>query len=241
MIARANVPLHEQVKDDLLRKIKDGTYKHGEKIPSERALSDHYDVSRVTIRSTINELVNMGILRRRHGSGTFVRETVIESQLDRMTSGFEQFEKQGKKVAIEVLSAEYVTPDDATREQLELGHGEEVFRIVRKFYADGEPILVSYVDTHADVGHKLENVNMSKAAFLATLEDFGYDIQYAKEKIHAVRASDYEKAVIEIDDDTPVLCLERTVYVAQDRPLYVVRDVINGDLYSLNVVLQRNS
>lgn len=240
MIARNNMPLHEQVKEDILSKIHDATYKHGEKIPSERALSDHYGVSRVTIRNTINNLVHQGVLERRHGSGTFVRETPVESELERMTSGVEQMEKMGMKVEIEVLSAEYIEPDETMRETLEVPAGEMVYRIVRRMFADGLPILVTYIHTLAEVGRKLENVNMNKAAFLATLEDFGYQIQYAKEHIHATRATDFEKEMIGLDADTPVLGLERTVFVSQDKPLYLVRDVIHGDRYSLNVVLHRN-
>jgi GntR family transcriptional regulator len=239
MIIRSNIPLHQQIKDDILSKIKDSTFKHGEKIPSERALAEHYGVSRVTIRNTTNDLVYLGVLSRKHGSGTYVKETSIEPQLVRMTSAAEELEKLGMKLEIEVLSTMYKAPDKSIRKILQLDKGDQVYRIVRRLFADGEPLSVSYIHTHIEVGRKLENINMNKVAFLAVLEDFGYQIQYAEEKIHAVRANEFELKVLEIDSCNPVLCIERTVFISQDKPLYVVKDLYNGDRYSLNIVLPR--
>ncbi len=65
-------PLYIQVKDFILRNIKDNTFLVGEAIPPERDLSDQLDVSRYTIRKAIQELVQDGYLYRVQGNGTFV-------------------------------------------------------------------------------------------------------------------------------------------------------------------------
>lgn len=45
----------------------------GERIPSERQISEELDVNRTTLRLAIHKMVNEGILERRIGSGTFVK------------------------------------------------------------------------------------------------------------------------------------------------------------------------
>ncbi len=241
MIARTNIPLHEQIRDDIQSKINDSIYKQDEKIPSERVLAEQYGVSRVTIRNTINDLVHLGVLYRRHGSGTFVKKPDdIKSHLNRMTSVFEQLENLGMDVRIELISEEYVEASEAVQKALQLKPGDKVYRILRKVYASEEPLLISYVHTHVEVGKKLENINMNKAVFLTSLEDFGYQIQYAEEKIRAIRASELEREVLKIHSDTPLLSIERTVFTANEKPLYIVKDRIIGDRYSLHVILQRN-
>lgn len=235
------MPLHRQVKEDLLLKIKNSTYKQGERLPSERSLAGQYGVSRVTIRNTINDLVRLGVLYSRRGSGTYVKSIHVESRLVSMTSGVEQLEKLGMNVDIEVLSAGFVRQDKLSRSSLELKDGDSVYRIVRCLSANGNPLLVSYVHTLPEVGKKIEKIDLKNAAFLSSLEEIGYQIQYAKEKIRAVRAEEFESKMLKLQPGSPLLCIERTVFISGDRPLYTNKDLINGDLYSLNILLQRNN
>jgi len=65
-------PKYQLILDDFRSYILSGTYKAGEKIPSETALQESYNVSRQTVRKAILELTNEGFLRREKGSGTFV-------------------------------------------------------------------------------------------------------------------------------------------------------------------------
>ncbi|MFP4016637.1 MAG: GntR family transcriptional regulator, partial [Halanaerobiales bacterium] len=65
-------PLYLQISDYILEKIKDHSYDVGDTIPPERDLSQQFNVSRVTVRKAIKELVHLGYLYRVQGKGTFV-------------------------------------------------------------------------------------------------------------------------------------------------------------------------
>lgn len=69
--------LQEQLRADLSRKIEDGIYKPGDRLPSESELVEAYGVSRVTVRAALGMLVDEGVLVKRRGKGTFVRPTTI--------------------------------------------------------------------------------------------------------------------------------------------------------------------
>lgn len=67
-------PKYVTIKKDIQKKIEDGTYILGSKIPSEFELREIYGVSRHTIRLSINNLVNEGYVIKQQGSGTYVSD-----------------------------------------------------------------------------------------------------------------------------------------------------------------------
>lgn len=62
----------DQVFDQLHDLILRGQFKPGQKIMTERELSEAFQVSRTSVRDAINKLVVMGMLEQRQGQGTFV-------------------------------------------------------------------------------------------------------------------------------------------------------------------------
>lgn len=66
--------LHRQFADILKKEIKEGKYKPGEYIPSERELCEKYKLSRTTVRRAISQLIDEELLFSIPGTGTFVSE-----------------------------------------------------------------------------------------------------------------------------------------------------------------------
>ncbi len=64
--------LYVQIYAILIEKIEKGEWSHGTQIPTEDELCRYYDVSKVTVREAIQELVRQGYLYRQQGKGTFV-------------------------------------------------------------------------------------------------------------------------------------------------------------------------
>jgi GntR family transcriptional regulator len=65
---------HQQVADDLRRRIVSGALATGERLPSERQLSAHYRVSTPTLRDALGVLQAEGLVEKVQGRGNFVRE-----------------------------------------------------------------------------------------------------------------------------------------------------------------------
>ena len=65
-------PIRSQLREILLKELKEGRFTRGGRIPSERELAERYGISRASVRETITELINSGILFRTVGKGTFV-------------------------------------------------------------------------------------------------------------------------------------------------------------------------
>jgi len=64
--------LYLQIADKLAEGINQGTVKPGERLPAERDLAQHYDVSRQTVREALIALEVSGLVEIRPGSGVYV-------------------------------------------------------------------------------------------------------------------------------------------------------------------------
>lgn len=67
-------PKYLTIKKAIQKKIETNAYPLGSRIPSESELREIYNVSRHTVRSAINNLVNEGYVVKQQGSGTFVSD-----------------------------------------------------------------------------------------------------------------------------------------------------------------------
>jgi DNA-binding transcriptional regulator YhcF (GntR family) len=70
----SGVPLYLQVKKQIMDLIRDGSLKVGNKMPTERELSENLKVSRNTVSMAYKDLEQEGILKSYQGRGTFVAE-----------------------------------------------------------------------------------------------------------------------------------------------------------------------
>lgn len=64
-----------EVVDELRSLIENGTYQVGDKMPTEKALGEQFNVSRTVIREAIAGLRAAGLVVSRRGSGVFVEKT----------------------------------------------------------------------------------------------------------------------------------------------------------------------
>jgi GntR family transcriptional regulator len=128
-------PLYLQLARKLGQAIRDGHYKPDEALPSERVLAEVLDVSRVTARSAIDQLVDQGLIIRRRGSGNYIAPR-IEQPLSRLTSFSEELLQRGYKPSSRWL--ERTVSVAMIDEQLSLGlsPGAKVARLERLRLAD---------------------------------------------------------------------------------------------------------
>ncbi len=67
------IPLYYQLAKSLEKDIMEGKYQPDSKFPTDMELAKSFDVSRITVRQALNELIAKDLLVRERGRGTFVR------------------------------------------------------------------------------------------------------------------------------------------------------------------------
>jgi GntR family transcriptional regulator len=126
-------PRYEQLYRHLSKAIAAGDLAQATQLPPERDLAELAQVSRVTVRKAVAQLVADGVLDQRRGAGTFVRpvRSRTEPYLSKLLSFTEYMRHRGKTPTSSVINQGifYPTPD----EQLALGlsAADRVARIER--------------------------------------------------------------------------------------------------------------
>lgn len=68
------IPVYQQIMEQIIEYIQTGQLNPGDRLPSERKLADRYGVNRSTVVHALEELVSLGWIIRKQGSGTLVNE-----------------------------------------------------------------------------------------------------------------------------------------------------------------------
>ena len=114
------VPKYYLLKKDLAEKIENEEFPSDSPIPSERELMEAYQVSRITVRKAIDELVNEGYLYKIQGKGTYVKSDDKSSDLFAITSCTEDVLRLGMKPSKRVMVAEMVVANAKRAKALEI-------------------------------------------------------------------------------------------------------------------------
>lgn len=83
-----NTKVYEQVIEQIENMIIDGTLKKGDKLPSERELVEHLQVSRTSIREALRALQVMGLIESRQGEGNFIKQSFENSLFEPLSVMF---------------------------------------------------------------------------------------------------------------------------------------------------------
>lgn len=135
-------PLFAQVASALATAIASGELVPGQQIPTEPELSRVYGVSRITVRRSIDELCQRGMLVKRHGKGTFVRGGKVAPKINHISSFSESCRASGMTPSAAVLKREIVgsvPPEIADRPEFA---NRRISYIQRIHFADGTPVMI---------------------------------------------------------------------------------------------------
>jgi GntR family transcriptional regulator of arabinose operon len=90
----ARIPMYIQLKTYIMNQIQQGIWKPGDKLPSENELAEQFDVSRITVKNAMADIVEQGLIYRIQGKGTFIADSAAPPFL-----AFEPRETMGSCVA----------------------------------------------------------------------------------------------------------------------------------------------
>ena len=111
-LSKKTGPLYAVLSRRIEKGIEQGLLLPGHSLPAEREIAELAELSRVTVRKAIQELVKKGVIEQRQGSGSFVREQAnkVEQSLSHLTSFTEDMLARGLKTSSNWLEREIRHP-----------------------------------------------------------------------------------------------------------------------------------
>lgn len=186
----ASDPLHLRLMRDLKRRLEVGEWRAGESLPTEHELAEEYAVSRSTVRTSLKLLESQGMVRTRHGAGSFVTPFGAQARtgLQELRSTTETLRAQGFEPSVTCRLVEARTCTQGFSEAFSLPPDTEVVYVEREIRSDGEPVVFAYEEILASlVSVPLEPARFSRSIFELLETSKGVEQAYAATDISAVQ------------------------------------------------------
>jgi GntR family transcriptional regulator len=229
---RPQLPRYYQIEQAILDQIQQKLIEPGAQLPSEIELAQQYQVSRITAKRALDDLVNLGWAFRRQGRGTFVAQTRI-----RDISGFGSFSEDIKSRGLipgsRVLLFKEVVPEPDVRERLRLSEGEHVYQLKRLRRANDEPVAVemAYLPCRFCPGLLHEDLN-NKSLYAILSDKYQLTPAWADAEIEAREATKEEASLLKMESGKPVLAARRVTFAANYDVIETVDSVYRGDRFT---------
>lgn len=232
-----SLPLHATISEAIRHQIAQGDYRPGDKLPSEHQLMKTFNVSRITARQAVANLVSQGLAIAHQGKGVFVtpQKKVAYSLSTPFVFLEQDMARQGISFSFENLTFKQVNAPVPVREQLQLPPGAKVYLQKKLFRMDGAAgaIDTSYVIT--DLGQQFAPLLKQHMTF-PTLEDHGIAIKRLESVIECTHA-DYETGNhLEVPLGYPLIVYRYTAHTPEDQPILYGETISRADrfCYSLS-------
>ena len=239
---KKSIPLYLQLEQVLKSKILIGEFTPGDQIPTEKELCNTYNVSSVTTRQAVLNLVNEGILVRRQGKGTFVKQgfkNLKNIKTLHLRGDIEDIVPEGvSDQPVDVLDIVKIKPPKMVVQLLDLKDGDDVIR-VRRTRSD-DKIPESYIRNYLpyEIGRKLKKTDLRRNILLHVLsKTLGISIKGGNQHIGAI-AADYDIAsALKVSVSSPILYVETLIYEKQNKPIDYAQTFYRPDYFRVNVEL----
>jgi GntR family transcriptional regulator len=223
------VPLWAQLESELRRRLAAGEFSR--QFPTDRELVETYEISRHTARDAVDRLCAAGLLERRRGRGTFVREE-FEQPAGALYALFRSVEAQGVEQTISLRELTESTDADAAG-HLELAPDAPLLLVDRIRLAGGVPLALDRLWLPADVGRPLLDADLTHGVLYHELSQrCGVSVVGGWERIRPTIPTAHDCEALDMPPDTAVFTIERLGRTAE-RPVEWRVSKVRGDSYSL--------
>ena len=234
------IPYYQQLAELLRHEISE-QQQHGNvyQLPSENELAELHGITRTTVRHALAVLERDGWIYRERGVGSFAAIRRIQHDLTALVSTTEDMRRRGWSLPTKVISIEKTPAAHYIAHPLELRNGAPIYRLYRLRLVDGDPLSLQCAHLPAELCPELEQHDLTQSLYRLLESHYGLKLWTGQETLRA-RCATYEEAeLLEIEQSSPLMDMERVTYAADGVAVEYLEAVWRGDRYDFTVNLAR--
>jgi GntR family transcriptional regulator len=211
---RSPLPLYHQLAELLAARIRAGDYPPGTRIPSEHQLAGVFAIGRPTARQAIDVLVRKGLVTRRRGSGTYVREPRQEVDLFSLDGTSAAFNRKGLAVTSRIIAPLVLKTigDDGDNPFA----GCEAYFLERLTCVEAAPVLIESLFLHPGLFAGLADLDLEGRSLSAIAEERYFLRPNGGRQSFQIAYLDAGRARhLQVTPETPVLAVRRCLHFPQ--------------------------
>lgn len=231
-------PKYLQIRDVILRWL--SARKIGERLPTEVTLSDQFGVSRETIRKSLKQLEDGGIIRRRPRAGTFLVKLPVKSADRRLTGPIEEFEDLGTATVAKLVRQGAVPAPPDVASAFGLAEGRQVYEFKRLRFLGREPLLLLDAYFPLRIGQKIARRDLHGALVVPALRELVRSrLREEYQQIDAIQAVGTLARQLRVAPGSPILLVKRLFVDASGNPVVFFRENFRADRYFYTIKLSQ--
>lgn len=224
------MPLHEQLRQALLKAITSGRIPPGSKMPTEEELCTALGISRPVARQAYNALIEAGYVERMRGRGTFVRLPDTRGRfIDKQLSFAQEMDILGLPHRTVLLQQEWAGYTPELFSQLALKPEQRCRHIVRMRYVAEKPFVLveNYIPEPLFPG--IDRYDFAQRSLYEVFrQEYGLHVARAKRTIAAQLATAEQAALLETRRGAPVLYVQNASMDQHGRFIDLSKEYLNG-------------
>jgi DNA-binding GntR family transcriptional regulator len=244
MIIERPQPIAIQVTHILRRRIHEGIYKPGIRLPPEGVLAAEFGISRTTLRSVMTSLAAEGLILRKQGNGTYVnhRSFEVKAQLNTFWSFTELIIHAGFKPTVQNLSVQHCLPSRIESESLEIGANDSVYSLERLFCADNKAVIysINLIPTFLLQG-EINRFEAEISIYELLLVFANQEIAYSSTDIQADLLPESVAHILQREINTPILRLLDVFYNKDNLPISMGLNYYDEKTLGMRLVRTRST
>ncbi|WP_194421348.1 GntR family transcriptional regulator [Microbacterium abyssi] len=210
---------YRDIADDLRRRIVQGEFGAGERMPGEQNLAGNYGVSRGVVRNALAALQRRGLVESHPGSGWRVRADFRTQEFAEMRSFAQWAQSRRMTPGGRVVRQEYGPATAVDARVLRMRTGDDVLRVTRLRTLDGRPVMVERTTYAPRVASVIQSLPPDEPSVMAALQVAGFAMASGTHRIDTVAASSEDAELLGVRRSTRLLRLRRETQTHDGIPI----------------------
>ncbi|MGL6106885.1 GntR family transcriptional regulator [Romboutsia sp.] len=229
-------PIYKIIENHVKELIKTNDLKQGDMIPSEKQLSEEFEVTRMTVRSALNNLVKEGYITRRRGVGSIVLGSKIYDNISAISGFTKEMQNKGYEVSNILVDFNIIEADEELSKKLNIPIGDNIWEIKRVRMAD--KIKISYMVTYMPI--KLFP-NLNQKHCIGSLYEYvesicGYKIAISERSVEAIISDVELEDILDLNKKEPILYIRQACRIENGEVFEYSHTYHYGYTLTLNAV-----
>ncbi|WP_327302185.1 GntR family transcriptional regulator [Streptomyces sp. NBC_01298] len=232
-------PPYVLAKQALAHAIAAGALAPEQRLPSERYLCEQLGISRTTLRRTLKELAEDGLVESSERRGWRVKRVGFSHSADSSAlDGFGEVNRRlGRAVTARVLARRTRAATSREAEPLQVPTGAALFELRRVRLLDGLPVCVTHDLVPLAVAPAVAGADFTTASLFGLLAAAGHVPVGARYTARAALADAEQKRLLDLSGPSPVLNTRRLSLDSAGLPCAYSRETYRADRYEVRLTL----
>jgi GntR family transcriptional regulator len=236
------MPLYQQIEEQLISRMGDGTLPVGSVLPAERHLAESLGVSRVTVQRAYDGLRQRKLVSAQGRRGFVVQDggdpgLRLHPGMDRLKGFTEEMRELGKTPSSRILERNVVS-DRSIASIFGLPSHAPFLKLLRVRLGDGVPLSREMAWYNLTAAPGLAQADLSGSVYALLAERCGLPLTHCDQTVEAAMPDEAECETFGFAEPIPCLLIKRRSYTQSGLMLEYVEGLFRGDTYSYRLKLR---